>query len=178
MSVRFRLGRELRTKIQSWDVLQEVMLECLRSLESFEPRSPASFLRWLDKIVENRIRNLLDYFHAGKRNIRRETSLDRTAPGAEPRPVVDQLPSPSEAVVLAEEAVLLEEAIDQLNPHERDVIVSRMIEQRSFEDVGADYGISRDAARMRCNRAMAKLTRVFKQLVYDADVERTGPPQT
>jgi RNA polymerase sigma factor (sigma-70 family) len=62
--VRFRLNPELREKLktQSMDIVQEVFIAALRKLNEFEPTSKGAFLHWLSKIVENYIRDQIDYF--------------------------------------------------------------------------------------------------------------------
>lgn len=58
----------------------------------------------------------------------------------------------------------LEPALEQLGPEERDVLVLRFFEERNLRDVGAELGLSEDAARMRVNRALEKLRSVFGKL--------------
>jgi RNA polymerase sigma factor (sigma-70 family) len=55
----------------------------------------------------------------------------------------------------------LEPAMAELEPGERDVLVLRYLENRSLRDVGAQHGISEDAARMRVNRALEHLRTIF-----------------
>jgi RNA polymerase sigma-70 factor (subfamily 1) len=79
--VRLRLNPELREKLkmQSMDIVQEVFIAALRKLNEFEPTSKGAFLHWLSKIVENYIRDQIDYFSAQKRHSPlKELSLDET----------------------------------------------------------------------------------------------------
>ncbi len=52
-SVRQRLGRRLRARIEAEGVLQETFLKALQSLPSYRDQGPDSFLRWLRGIAEN-----------------------------------------------------------------------------------------------------------------------------
>ena len=74
-AVRARLGAELRGKLESWDVVQDALLASLKNVQAFNQTSEGAFLNWLAKVVENRIRDQLDYFRAEKRDHRLETPL-------------------------------------------------------------------------------------------------------
>ncbi len=52
---------------------------------------------------------------------------------------------------------LLDAALDKLNQTDRDVLLLRFFEQRSFAEVGHSLGSNEDAARKRVNRALDKL---------------------
>ena len=54
-------------------------------------------------------------------------------------------------------APILDEAINLLGEEDRAAILLRFFEQRDFRSVGAALGSNEDAARMRVNRALAKL---------------------
>ena len=70
--IRLRIDRKLRPKIDSVDVVQDALVQALASLENFTYKDEGDFLRWLSKIAENKLRDILDKFHADKRDIRRE----------------------------------------------------------------------------------------------------------
>ena len=55
----------------------------------------------------------------------------------------------------------LEPAMDELDPADRDALVLRYLENRHLREVGAELGISEDAARMRANRALERLRGVL-----------------
>lgn len=64
---------------------------------------------------------------------------------------------------LAELAPMLDEAINQLGAEDRAAIVLRFFERRDFRAVGRAVGTSEDGARMRVNRALAKLHELLTQ---------------
>lgn len=51
------------------------MLASLRNIDQFEYSSEGAFLKWLNKIVENRIRDQLDHQQAARRDHRLESPL-------------------------------------------------------------------------------------------------------
>jgi len=64
---------------------------------------------------------------------------------------------------LAQVRPILDEAIRKLDKEDRDSILLRFFEQRDFRAVGAVLGTSEDAARMRVNRALEKLSLLLKR---------------
>src|SRR4029077_9796948 len=79
-AVRARLGAELRQKVESWDIVQDAMMASLKNVPTFNHEGEGAFLNWLAKVVENRIRDQMDHFGAGKRDHRRE--VPRGDPGS------------------------------------------------------------------------------------------------
>lgn len=58
-------------------------------------------------------------------------------------------------------APLLEAVLDRLKARDRDAVLLRFFEGRTLAEVGAALGISQDGARVRVNRALEKLRRLF-----------------
>src|SRR5688500_10023921 len=64
---------------------------------------------------------------------------------------------PSDFRLSDEIAPPLDDALSQLSPADRDSIVLRFLEQRSFREVAETLRISEDAAKKRVTRALEKL---------------------
>src|SRR5580658_4874910 len=60
----------------------------------------------------------------------------------------------------------LDEALDQMNPLDRDALLLRFFEQRTLKEIGAALGSGEDAARKRVGRALDKL----RELLVDRGV--------
>jgi RNA polymerase sigma-70 factor (ECF subfamily) len=169
-AVRARLGAELRGKLESWDVVQDALLASLKNVQSFNQTSEGAFLNWLAKVVENRIRDQLDYFHAEKRDHRLERPLAgaRSVESSAPLDIPEKRsgPTPSQALLLSEDLARLETAMDQLPEESRELIVAVKIEGRSYHEIAqaAGGGKSPDAVRMQVNRALLALTKAFRVL--------------
>ena len=73
--IRLRMGGELRSKLESMDVVQDALIHALGGLESFTYTNEGDFVRWLSKIVEHTLCEHWDRLHADKRNIRKEVRL-------------------------------------------------------------------------------------------------------
>ena len=68
-------------------------------------------------------------------------------------------PQPDEA--WQQIAPLLETAMDSLNEGDRNAVAMRFFDRKSLGQIGAALGLSEDGARMRVNRALEKLRRIF-----------------
>jgi RNA polymerase sigma-70 factor (ECF subfamily) len=172
-AVRARLGAELRGKLESWDVVQDALLASLKNVPSFDQTSEGAFLNWLAKVVENRIRDQLDYFRAEKRDHR----LERPVPGARspedsaPLDIPDRscAPTPSQVLILSEDLARLEQAMDQLPEESRELIVAVKIEGRSYQEIAHALGKTPDAVRMQVKRALLALAQAFRALEGESD---------
>jgi RNA polymerase sigma-70 factor (ECF subfamily) len=151
--IRLRLGRTLRGRIDSGDVLQAVLLKSFEHLQQFEESDSASLMSWLARIAENEIRDRADYQHRQRRDVRREVPFE--AAHAE---IAAGVRSALTQLVLDERAKRLERAIESLDDHYREVVLLRSFEELSFREIGARLGKSEDACRMLYARAMAALT--------------------
>lgn len=166
--VRFRMGNELRGKLESMDLVQDAFVEAVRDLDRFEYKDEGDFLRWMSKIAENRIRDNLKHLHADKRDIRREVPMDHRVPttrDSTPRmPEPLRTTTPSVIMSVSEELDKLENAMNLLKPEYREVIVLNQIEGLSLKKIGDKLGKSPDAVRMLVARAMASLAGAFEKV--------------
>jgi RNA polymerase sigma-70 factor (ECF subfamily) len=166
--VRFRMGRELRSKLESMDLVQNTLVRVLNGIKGFSYENEGDFVRWLSKIVENEVRANLKHLHAHKRDIRKEHRLDQRASDSAqdfaqmPGPVA--LTTPSIMMSRKEDLSRLEQAIEMLKPEYREAILLAKIEGLSYEEIGNRLGKSTDAVRMLATRAMAALTTAFRTL--------------
>lgn len=58
---------------------------------------------------------------------------------------------------------LLDEAVSQLDDHDRNAVLLRYFQGQSHREVGAALGLSEDSARVRTDRAVEKLRRHFER---------------
>ena len=164
--VRFRMGKELRSRLESMDLVQDTLIHALNDLDDFTYKDEGDFVRWLSTIAENVLRGNLKKLHAGKRDIRREVPLDGYGPTIGSRLVRDHGPvgttTPSVIMSKKEDLSKLEQAIDQLKPEYREVIILAKIDGLSYQEIGKKLGKSTDAVGMLLSRAMLALTNVFE----------------
>ncbi len=156
--IRLRLGKDLRSRLESRDILQGTLLKSLDHLAEFRGTETRSLMAWLARIAEHEIRDHADFHHRQRRDAARDVPLDEDAP----LPALTR--SALSRVILDEEAHRLEAALDALPPAHRDVILMRKFEDLSFAEIGQRLGKSEDAARMLLARAMTTLTLKLSEL--------------
>ena len=150
--IRLRMGRELRTRLESRDILQATLLKSFEHFEDFEGQHSGSLMAWLAKIAEHVIRDRADYQHRQRRDAAREVRLETDAAlPAAARSALSQ-------AILTEEAQQLEAALESLTPAHREVILLRKFEELPFGEIARRLGKSEDACRMLLARAMTALT--------------------
>jgi RNA polymerase sigma-70 factor (ECF subfamily) len=154
-AARFRLGPELRARMDTMDLAQTAYSEALRDLPKYRYEGKGSFVRWLSAILENKIRNRLDFFRAQRRDLRREVPLDREA--GVPAPAE----SPTRNLIRGEDRARLEAAMDRLPPDYREVIVCRYYLRMPWSEVGVELRRSEEAAQMLLQRALLKLRALY-----------------
>ena len=166
--IRLRMGRNLRPKLDSMDLVQDALLDALKGLGNFTYKNEGDFLRWLSRIAQNALGHNLEKLHANKRYIRREVRLDNYGPttggglASAPGPIEGTTPS----VIMSrkEELDKLEKAIDQLKPEHKEVIILTKIEGFSYKEIGERLGKSADAVGMLLSRAMVALTIAYEKV--------------
>ena len=165
--VRMRMGKEMRTKLESMDLVQDAFIAALRGLEGFTYQNEGDFLRWVAKIAENRLRDEAEKMHANKRDIRKEIPLDnnRTTSGNGFAGIKGPADSVTPSVIMSKRENLdkLEKAVEGLKPEYREIIVLTKIEGLSYKEAGEKIGKNADAARMLLSRAMAALSKSFEK---------------
>jgi RNA polymerase sigma factor (sigma-70 family) len=121
--VRRRLGRTLRRRLDSQDVLQEALLEASVVFEQLPQNGLEEgdqFLRWLATIIENKVLSLARYHvRAQRRSVRREVRLPADGGIADDR----RSARPASSLLVEEEDLMkLREALMKLSPRQREVI--------------------------------------------------------
>ena len=163
--IRLRMGEELRSKLESMDLVNEALMCAVKDIKEFTYHDEGDFLRWLAQIAENRIRDNLDMLHAGKRDIRKESPLDiKTSKDTNGRNRVPQLAiSTTPSVILSKKEQLdkLESAIDKLRPEHKQVILLAKIEGLSYKEVADRLNKSTDMVGYLLSRAMMALAEIF-----------------
>jgi len=161
--VELRLDRRLQARIDASDVIQEAFVEAVNRLDEYlrEPSYPL-FL-WLRYIVGERLLKLHRH-HLGTqmRDAGLEVSIYRGAlPAASSAALAAQLlgqhTSPTQAAVRAERMMRLQEALNTLEPMDREVLSLRHFEEMSLAETALSLGIEESAAAKRYIRALKRL---------------------
>lgn len=165
-----RLDPRLAGRVDVDDVLQETFLEAWRSLSRYLSGPQLPFYVWLRGIAGNKLLEL-HRRHLGvqMRDARRDVSLHRsptleTTTDALAGLLIGDLTPPEKAAMRAELRRQLQEAIDRLEPLDREVLALRHFEQLTPVETAQILGIEPKAAGMRYVRALRRLKSVLGSL--------------
>ena len=157
-----RMPRWARNADDTWDVVQETVVQTLKHIDTFEPRGVGALQAYLRRAVINRIRNA----------IRRATI----------RPQLSELPadipnhdtSALDTVIRQQAKERYDAGLASLDPLERDALLGRIELGLSYSALAQALGKpSPDAARMTVARAMMKLSKAMNR-----EQPLTPPPPT
>jgi RNA polymerase sigma-70 factor (subfamily 1) len=165
---RRRLGPRLRAKEEADDLAQTTFREATRDFRQYEYRGEDSLLRWLVRILQNKIRDRAEFYTAGKRDMSRERPVeDAPGPKGEELPALeppsDEL-SVTRQVVREEEFAILREGLGNLSADHRKAITLVFFQGLTLRKAGEEMGgRSEDAVRMLLRRAEARLRELTKK---------------
>ncbi len=118
--IRFRLGPHLRRRLESRDILQATLLKAFKGIGRFEGSGSRSMMAWLGTIARDEIYDQADFYGRQKRDAGRDTTLDERVD-----PLVRQVHTEASRLQLQADAERLEQALDQLNKAQREIILLR-----------------------------------------------------
>jgi RNA polymerase sigma-70 factor (ECF subfamily) len=169
--VALRLDRRLQGRVDPSDVIQEAYLEAARRLPEYvkEPKPMPVFL-WLRFLTAQSLQ-IVHRKHLGvlARDAGREISIDAgRMPQATSAALAAQLlghdTRASEAAIRAERKLRLEQALNHMDPLDREVLALRHFEQLSNFECARVLGLKETTATKRYIRALRKLKEVLKAL--------------
>lgn len=168
--IKLRLDRRLQGRLDADDVLQESFLEMSRRLPEYVSHPTMPFYLWLRFLTGQRLLQLHRH-HLGTqmRDAGQEVSLYR---GAMPQAtsaslaaqLLGRLTSPSQAVVRAEMQIKLQEALNLMDPLDREVLVLRHFEELSNGETAQVLGLQKSAASNRYIRALKRLKDILASM--------------
>jgi RNA polymerase sigma-70 factor (ECF subfamily) len=159
----FRMDPRLQGRVDPSDVIQEVCLAAAKSLPDYLRQPGMPFFLWLRGIAGNKLLELHRH-HLGTpmRDARREVSLYRASmPEATSAALAAQLMGrfsrPSEVAIRAEVKIRLQEALNQMDPVDREVLALRHFEHLTNAEAAEVLGIKEGASGKRYLRALERL---------------------
>jgi RNA polymerase sigma-70 factor, ECF subfamily len=169
--IRLRLDRRLSGRVDSSDVLQEAYLDVRRRISEFASNPAAMpFHLWLRLITGQRLTDV-HRFHLGAqmRDAGQEVSLHRGPfPQADSVSLAAQLlgrlTSASKAAIRAEHKLIVQEALNGMDPIDREVLALRHFEHLSNDETAQVLGLSKSAASNRYIRALKRLKEILSSI--------------
>ena len=155
------IDASLRGKADPSDLVQETLMKAHQHFDQFQGQTEAELVAWLRQILTRNLADLVRRFKAaGARAVRREQSLDdlvRRDVACHARSGHSHGQSPSQSAQRRELSIILADALAELPPGYREVVVLRTLEGRDWEDVARAMGRSPGAVRLLWARALKKL---------------------
>jgi RNA polymerase sigma-70 factor (ECF subfamily) len=168
--VALRLDRRLQGRIDPSDVLQEAYLDAATHLAEYLRQPTMPFFLWLRAITGHKLQKLhRQHLGTQMRDASREVSLYR---GALPETSSAELAArllghdtrPSEAAIRAEIKICLQEALNSMDPLDREVLALRHFEQLNTAETAQVLGIKEAAAGKRYIRALKRLKEILMRM--------------
>src|SRR5215207_3468203 len=164
--VQLRLDHRLAGRVSASDVLQEAYIDAVKRIDHYFAKPDQSFFGWLRLVVGQRLADVHREHLAQKRDAGQEVPINRGAPGADSACLAACLlgdgTSPSHAAARTESFGRLEEALNQMDPLDREVLALLHFEEMSNAETAAILGIQTAAASKRYVRALVKLRQILE----------------
>jgi RNA polymerase sigma-70 factor (ECF subfamily) len=168
--VHLRLNRRLAGRIDDSDVVQEAMIDVSKRLDEYLKGPQTSFFLWLRNVTALKLAEV-HRRHLGTqlRDAGREVTLHRGGlPMADSVSLAAQLlgklTAPSQAAIRAETRLLVQEALNGMDPVDREVLALKHFEQLSTAEIAEVLGLSKAGAGSRYLRAIKRLREILEQI--------------
>ncbi len=157
--IRQWLSPALRRKVSASDILQEAYLVALRRVADFEHRGDGSFGRWLARIVELKMREVVrKYAGTDKRGAVAEVSRGARDPTAN---FAGGAPTPSQMAMASELRQRAAVAMEKLPPDYREIVRLVQEEGLTMAEAAARMGRSRNAVKHLYGRALSRFAKLL-----------------
>ena len=161
--VQMRMDPKIRQRVDASDIVQEAMMEANRRMPTFLENPAMPFHLWIRQIATDR---LIDQHRRHRVSQKRSVDLEQA-------PVVaanldhstihfdgqlhDPEMTPAKAAIQAEMQRRFEQAIEEMDERDQEIIVMRHFEKLSNQEVASVLSLSEPAASMRYLRAIRRL---------------------
>ncbi|MAD35010.1 MAG: hypothetical protein CMJ88_14820 [Planctomycetes bacterium] len=150
-----RMGPNLRVRMDPEDVLQEVAIEAFNSWQTLTEEQNAG--AWLVTLARRKVARIMrDQLGVAARDPRREQAMKTELP------LADRRTGPVTSADRKDRLALLEEAMQRLSDHHREVIILMKIEGLSAREVGDKMERSENAVHLLLSRALKRLAEELK----------------
>lgn len=155
--VRLHMGRPLRGREDSQDIVQTVVRQAIEKRLACQFRGEAAFRQWLLTLAQHRMADRARHHRAERRDHRREVTLAATGAEDEMMRSCVSLLTPSRTAIGREQVERFERAFAQLTADDREVILLARIMELPHAAIAAHTGRSQGAVRTALYRALARL---------------------
>ena len=147
----FRLAlRMCGNEADADEVAQEAFLSAWKALPNF--RGDSQFSTWLYQLTSHAA---IDLMRRKKRQIAAEDITEVSAP--------DPAPGPQQQAEQSETRQAVRDAMAQLSPEYRQIVVLRFLQELSYEEIGAVLKLPPGTVKSRLNRAKSQLKDILSK---------------
>jgi RNA polymerase sigma-70 factor (ECF subfamily) len=162
------LGAGFRNQLDPGDIVQATLMKAAESLAVSPGLDEQSRLAWLRQILKSVLVDEYRRLHRDRRDIRREqqlleTGVEQSAMGLQACLAADQT-SPSQAAVRNERLLLLADALVQLPPDQREVVVQRYLQGRSVSAIAESLGRTIPSIASLLRRGLEQLRSLLPEI--------------
>jgi RNA polymerase sigma-70 factor, ECF subfamily len=169
-TVRLRLDRRLSGRVDASDVLQEAYLEVRKRFSEWAGKKELPFFLWLRLVTGQKLTDF-HRLHLGTkmRDAGQEVSLYRGAlPEASSASLaahlLGKMTSATQAAIRAEHKLIVQEALNNMDALDREVLVLRHFEHLGNDETALVLGIKKATASQRYIRALKRLKEILSSI--------------
>jgi len=131
------------------DLTGDTFAIALQRRAQFRGRSDAEAEGWLFAIARSQLA------HHWRRGIAERRALEQV--GVEPSPALSELERIEELAGLPELRGRVRRAMADIHPEQAYAVLQRVVEERGYDDLAAELGVSQDVVRARVSRGLRAL---------------------
>lgn len=168
--ITMRMDHRLAQRVDASDVLQEGFVDTAKRLNEYLENPSMPLFVWMRFLVGQKLAAVHRWhFKTQKRDPRREeVAATQRIPAADSQVIAQEftasITSPSEAFSKAETTQQMLEALETLEPLDREILVMRHFEELSNNEAAAELQITKGTASKRYVRALAKLNKAMSSM--------------
>jgi RNA polymerase sigma-70 factor (ECF subfamily) len=155
------VGSGFSSRADSSDVVQDALAQACRDAGSFRGHTEGEWVQWLRRILAFQAAKFRRRHLAAKRDVNREGAwFSEESVGCSEDPLQE--------LIVRDQIARLSAALDRLSENMREVVVRRIFERQSFEEVAAALGCTSSTARVTWTRAIRKLRDLIREPDQDS----------
>ncbi len=154
--VRKRMGRSLRAREESGDLVQDALIRFLRSRPMVRIENTKVLNAFLVRVIENVLKDKFDFYSAQRRSSDREERF--------PSQGILHLETPSVISSREEQREWVRLGVEFLSEKDREVVILKEWKQETFVQIGEKTGEEPDTVRKRHRKAMMRFSEVLLRL--------------
>lgn len=164
--IALRLDKRVAARVDASDIVQDALNKARVRLPRYLENPRMGLYPWLRRIAWDRLLKVhRDHIDVAKRSVEREHAWrpklnDESVADLAHRLVTSTI-GPSRRVVQAEMQARVKDALLELKPHDREILVLRYLEQLGVEEIADVLAISQTAVTSRQLRALQRLRRLL-----------------